>query len=179
MTARRPRQRGFTLLEIIVVVLIVGVLIQFAVLSIGDRALADRLDNEARRLERLLVLAQEEAELQGQLIGLRITEDQLQWVGLFGDGRWQPYAESGPFRIRTLEPPIRIALAVEGRAVPPAQTLEDPRASMEPQGLFLSNGEATPMVLDLTAEPLRLAYRVEVDALGRVRRSRLEEEALR
>lgn len=173
----RHRSRGFTLLEIMVVVLIIGILINFAVLSVGDRALADTLDNESRRVERLLVLAQEEAELQGLLIGLRVTEDQLQWVGLGGgEDRWVPYAETGALRIRPLTPPVEIALSIEGRRVPPAQTLEDPKASMEPQGLFLSSGEATPMVLDLTAPPLDTIYRIEVDALGRVQRQQIRDD---
>lgn len=174
--SRPSRSRGFTLLEVMVVVLIIGILINFAVLSVGDRSLADTLDNESRRVERLLVLAQEEAELQGLLVGLRLTEDQLQWVGLGGDNRWMPYAESGALRSRPLTPPVAIALSIEGRRVPPAQTLEDAEVSMEPQGLFLSSGEATPMVLDLSAPPLDTIYRIEVDALGRVQRQQIRDE---
>lgn len=177
LRGRRQYSRGFTLLEIMVVVLIIGILINFAVLSVGDRALADTLDDESRRVERLLVLAQEEAELQGLIIGLRITEDQLQWVGLTGNNRWMPYAESGALRIRPLTPPVELALNVEGRQVPPAQTLEDPEASMEPQALFLSSGEVTPLVLDVTAPPLDTIYRIEVDALGRVQRQQLRDDA--
>lgn len=177
-SAARPRgSQGFTLLEIMVVVLIAGILVSFAVLSIGDRALADTLDNESRRMERLLVLAQEEAELQGLMLGLRLTEDQIQWVAAASEGRWIPYAESGPFRARPITPPVRVALQVEGREVPPAQTLVDPTASMEPQALFLTSGEATPMVLDLSAQPLKARYRIAVDPLGRVSRSRIDQDS--
>lgn len=167
------RARGFTLLEIMVVVLIIGVMITFAMFSISGRNVADRLDNEAQKLHRMLALAQEEAELQGLFIGFRPTETQWQWVAIGGDGRWVPYAENGVFRPQAIPQPIEIRLRIEGRAMPPAAQLEDPTASMEPLGLFLSSGEVTPMVIDLFAGDLDLAYRVEVDVLGRIKRAQI------
>ncbi|ULQ46250.1 type II secretion system minor pseudopilin GspH [Flagellatimonas centrodinii] len=172
----RASQRGFTLLEILVVVLIIGVIINFAVLSVGDRAQGDTLDNESRRLERLMVLAQEEAELQGLLIGFRHTDRAIQWVMLSGDGRWMPYVESGPLRSRPITEPVEMTLRVEGRVMPPAQSDLKPDASMDPQGLFLSSGEATPMVIDLSVPGLDAVYRIEVDALGRVQRRRADDD---
>ena len=170
------RARGFTLLEVLVVVLIIGVIINFAVLSVGDRVQADTLDNESRRLARLMSLAQEEAELLGVLIGFRHTEQAIQWVMLVGDGRWQPYAEPGPLRGRAVPEPVMLQLRVEGRVMPPAQDEVKPDASLEPQGLFLSSGEATPMVLDLSVPGLDMVYRIEVDALGRVTRQRVDDD---
>ncbi len=171
------RHRGFTLLEVLVVVLIIGVIINFAVLSVGDRVQADTLDNESRRLARLMTLAQEEAELQGLLIGFRHTARDIQWLALGGDGQWQPYTESGPLRNRPLTEPVTLALRVEGRVMPPAAETLKPDAPLEPQGLFLSSGEATPMVIDLRVPGLDMGYRIEVDALGRVLRSRVDEPA--
>lgn len=172
MTSQRHAQ-GFTLLEIMVVVVVIGVIITFALFSVGNRNVADRLDNEAQRLHRLLQLAQEEAELQGLFIGFRPTDTQWQWVAIGGDGRWMTYAERGALRTRTITEPIEMRLRIEGRVMPPAAHLEDPEASMEPLGLFLSSGEVTPMVIDLFAGDVDLAYRIEVDVLGRVRRQQI------
>ena len=58
----RLANRGFTLLELAVVILIIGVLATFAMLSVGNRVQEDRLENEARRMKALVQLAGEEAE---------------------------------------------------------------------------------------------------------------------
>ena len=57
----RPRESGFTLLELLVAMVIAGVLIGIVSLSIGgfDRSLRF----EAERLAQLLVLAREEAQV--------------------------------------------------------------------------------------------------------------------
>ena len=125
-------QRGFTLLEILVVVVIVGVLVTFATLSVGGRSLDDRLEFEARRLEKTFQLALEEAEIKGLLIGFRYTPDRYEFVGLNAEGKWAAYAESGPFRARALTRPFEILLSVEGRPVPPAQDPKDEESEPEP-----------------------------------------------
>jgi general secretion pathway protein H len=69
MVARR-RATGFTLLEILVVMFIVGIIVGFAVLSADGRAGEDRLQHEAERLKALLDIAAEDAIVYGVEIGL-------------------------------------------------------------------------------------------------------------
>src|SRR5699024_337924 len=45
--------RGFTLIEVLVVVLIIGIVLSFVSLSINTNSAAERLDREARRLAAL------------------------------------------------------------------------------------------------------------------------------
>ena len=45
MSSRRPAAKGFTLLELLVVILLIGIIANFAVLSIGSRPLSDRCLN--------------------------------------------------------------------------------------------------------------------------------------
>lgn len=161
-------QRGFTLLEILVVVVIVGVLVTFATLSVGGRSLDDRLEFEARRLEKTFQLALEEAEIKGLLIGFRYTPDRYEFVGLNAEGKWAAYAESGPFRARALTRPFEILLNVEGRSVPPAQDPKDEESEPEPQILLLPSGEATSFVMVLRAAGLQDFYTLEADALGKL-----------
>lgn len=142
----RPASGGFTLLEVLVVVMIIGVLAGIAVLAIGLRPQGDRLELEARRLAALLELGAEEAQLRGIELGFARTQDGYQFLATVPDaGVWQVYEDSGPFRPRRFQVPLEAVLRVEQRLVPPP----DPQAEPEPEVLLLSSGEITPFELAL------------------------------
>jgi len=183
-------QHGFTLLEIAVVVVIMGVMVAFASLSIGSRVNEDKLESEARRAEAIIKLASEEAEAKGVEIGLRFSEGGYRLLRLDETKHWHDYEPSGPLRRRMFAAPFVLALAVDGRAVPlpaeltPEQELaltnsatlksdkEDEARRITPQVLLLSSGEITPFTLLMTAPGIAARYRIEADALGRVQRVR-------
>jgi general secretion pathway protein H len=74
-------QTGFTLLELLLVVVIVSVIASLAVLSVGDRR-TKQLHNQAQKLEALLNWLADEAVFQQQPLGLKLTEagyQQLHW----------------------------------------------------------------------------------------------------
>lgn len=163
----RPRTLGFTLLELLVVLLIIGVMTSFAVLSIGNRTLSDRLDNEASRLAQLFVLAQDEALFKRQEIGFFTDEERYGFLIPNGSGGWQPLTQSGPLRVRPFSEPFRGVLFVEGQPVAPP----DPD-DLEPAVLILSSGDMTPFRLEIDApsDPNLNEAIVRGDALGRVQR---------
>lgn len=187
---RSAMQRGFTLLEMMVVVLIVGVMATFASLSIGSRVNEDKLENEARRLEAIIRLASEEAEAKGVEIGLRFTDGGYRLLALDSSKQWQDYEASGPLHRRTLQGPFALDLRVDGRPIvlPPELTpeqelalaasatlksqRENDAARITPQVLLLSSGELTPFAVQLTLPGLAAVYRIEGDALGRLTRVR-------
>lgn len=168
MPARR-RAAGFTLLELMVVLLIIGVMTSFAVLSIGGRTLSDRLDNEAARLQQLFVLAQDEALFNRTELGFFSDEERYGFLTPDGEGGWQPHTRSGPLRIRDYSEPFVGVLFVEGQAAAPPDPEE-----LEPSVLILSSGDMTPFRLEIRApEGLDPAI-IRGDALGRIERGEAE-----
>ena len=76
----RGRSSGFTLIEILVVIVIIGIVMSIAMLSItlvgGDNQLRD----EARRIISLVEVAQDEALLQGREFGLEFMQGSYRFV---------------------------------------------------------------------------------------------------
>ncbi len=112
--------RGFTLLEIIVVVVVIGVLATFVRLSIGDGGRAQCMRDTAQTLERLTALAAQEAVFASRPIALVVTNDRYQLQEL-RDGKWRTREQDILYRARTLPAGLEFrALAdnAERRAAP-------------------------------------------------------------
>ena len=74
MTAARRWSAGFTLMEVMVVLVLIGIITSFAVLSVGGRT-GQRLAEEGQRLIALVELHQQEAILSGELRAIRFNQD--------------------------------------------------------------------------------------------------------
>lgn len=149
------RERGFTLLEILVVLVIVAVATGLLVASRGDSA-ARELAGEADRLYEAMQLALEQAVLQGREYGLVIGTAEYGFAVFDTDTRrWEPLTQR-PLHPHALRIDQRFELLMPDRAgmtrveLPDSGQLMEGWSSMEgqtPAILMLSNGELTPFRL--------------------------------
>jgi general secretion pathway protein H len=125
--------RGFTLLEIIVVLLLIGIILSFAVLSIGDGGVSRRQTQEAQRFVALLRLAQEEALLRQTQIGVAMGRHGYRFMRQ-SENSWLEFSDD-VFRARALPEGLSFALQLEGVMLPLAET------PARPQILLFASGE--------------------------------------
>ncbi len=198
----RRRSSGFTLLELLVVMVIIGVLATLVSLAVSGRAVDDRMQAESRRLEELLRLASDEAQAKGLELGFRQTTEGFEFLTPDTDSpRWIVVAE-GMFRPRQIAEPFYLELRVDGRLLRPAVSVapgptkneeeesessknrnsrasdkNDDSTRVEPQLLILSSGEMTAFTLDLKLKDHPQFYRVEGSELGQLSSGRQEERS--
>ena len=158
--------RGFTLLEIMVVLVLVGIITSFALLSVGGGP-RERLAEEGRRLAALVELHQQEAILSGELRGIQFSRAGYALLSLSEKGEWQsPPAAADTLIRHALPEDIALSLWVEDRAVDLKNT------GKLPQVVLLNSGEITEFVavFDFADDrsPNAPRYRVAGDAMGRL-----------
>ena len=155
--------KGFTLLELMVVIVIVGIILSFMTLSTGTDQRAEQLEREAQRIVALLQLASEEAVMRSEQLALRVGETRYEFM-ILENGQWTPLEDDRPLRPRELPAGIELRLELQDNP-PPGLTAED---SEQPQVFLLSSGEMTPFVLIISAPETELRYTIKASLLGRL-----------
>jgi len=168
------RSRGFTLVEILVVVVIMAIVISLAILSVGTTGRDTQLDEETRRIEGLVGLLHERALLEGRDFGLRIEPAAYEFVvyDAFRD-RWMPLDQEQEFRHRDLPKGLSFQLQLDSQTVvikPFDRNLPSDEAPPAPQVAIAASGEGTPFRLTLQRDGTTAKASVDGDALGKVTR---------
>ena len=164
--------RGFTLIEVMVVMVIIAILVSVVSLSLkGDRA-GEALHEEARRLSALLNLAREEAVMRDQDLGLVLASDGYFFVQRNeADGEnaeaFIPLVDDAMFRPRTLPAGTQLRFEAQrqsGRAQAPSATASGARV---PRVLALSNDMLQPQGMLILSHPAtNRVERVLIEADG-------------
>jgi general secretion pathway protein H len=123
------RASGFTLLEIMVVVLIIGIVTAGVVLSINFAGKDTALETESKRLLTLMQYARDQAELQTRNYGIAFSQHGYEFVVYdVREGVWRPVLEDDALRERTLPSGLGFKLVVDAREIVLEDSLNVPPA---------------------------------------------------
>lgn len=145
-SCRPATSRGFSLLELMVVIVIVAMLFTFVTLSIRNESPEDQIKEEALRFNRLLQLLIEESILKGEDYGIEFSPTEYRFLYLNEDSQWAPIEKDKLYRLRELPQDMELELAVEQTDIVIAAKEDDSLGSkkIKPQVFILSSGEITP-----------------------------------
>lgn len=159
---RRPGERGFTLVELMVVVLIIGLMAAGLVLSVSVTGRDSELEKESERAFQLIKYAREKAELQTREFGLYFGDHDYQFLTFDPrKGLWRAVDEDDALRARRLPEGLKFRLIVEGREVvlkapdekdkskKTKEQLEKEALAFLPHVMIFSNGDLTSFQLTL------------------------------
>lgn len=164
-------ERAFTLIEILVVVIIVGIISAAALMSFGLLGGDDRnLERDVRRLASLIEVVQDDAVLQGRDFGLEVMLASYRWVEHDPYlNQWFEVTDDEVMRARQLEEGTEFELTIEEHRVLLQEesmntTPDEDDAGRDltedylPHVLVLSSGDITPFDLRL----VRFSDRAEI-----------------
>jgi len=170
-----------------VVLVLIGIIFTFAMLSLGGDDLGELMEQETNRMMTLLDLASDEAVLRGEELAVLFSEDGYEFLVLNNvEGRWQRTEEDSLLKSYALPADIELRLEIEGE--PPILTAAaagieevedetlDEEEELQPQVFILSSGEMTPFTVILMSPQSRLRYHLTASLLGTL--SREVEETL-
>jgi len=158
---------GFTLIEIMVVVVIIGVVAALMVLSFTLTGRDRELEKESDRLFALFTYAREQAELQTREYGVLFQDDGYEFLTY--DVRraiWRGVPDDEALVARRLPDGLGVKLTVEARPV----VLTRPKDARDktPQVMIFSNGDLTSFAATLEREGGLRSVTVTQDDQGQV-----------
>lgn len=178
-----PKQRsqaGFTLIEVMVVVVLIGIIISFASLSVGDGGADRKLRNEAERLASLLQLATEESVMSGDQFALMLARNGCAFYR-FVDGQWQLLDQDRMFRPRLLPNDFHYTLQFDGLDVElfdaeqPGDFEFAEDDERKPHIYILSSGELGAFEISVETSVLEHRYQITPGFIGELDVERVEE----
>ena len=165
---RHRNDKGFTLIEIMVVVVIVGIIAGVITINTSTENQSAYMFEESQRVKALLNLAKQEAILNNQELSIVMTETEYGFQVLEGE-TWQPL-ENEVLRIRRLRPDMLLAVEMEDiELVIGKKQSEEEVDSIDDKPIrayILSSGEMTPFTMVLRNDDESLEYRIVVTEDG-------------
>lgn len=173
-----PRSGGFTLIEILVVVVIIGVVTAGTVLAVSLTGRDRELEKERDRMLALLTYAREQAELQTREYGVLFKSDGYRFVSFDArHGDWRLVQDDDALVPRTLPAGLDLKLNVDARDVVLGPATRDPNASptttgategadLKPQLMIFSNRDLSSFRITLERDGGTRSVTITADESG-------------
>ena len=110
---QKPLTPGFTLVEILLVILLIGLLAASVVISFTGESRDKKLAKQTEQLQLLIQLASETAMLKQQELGLYLDDEGYRFM-LFKDEKWHSIREPKALRSYKFADGIKFELELEG-----------------------------------------------------------------
>lgn len=149
---------GFTLIEIMVVLVIISIMMGVLIIRLPDSSIEDEQVIETQRLQALLRMASDEAVISGRELGFDAERNSYRFSQFDPmENRWQLMDEP-PFLERTLDDGLTLKVKIED------QEFKLAAEDAEPSILLLSSGEVTPFDIEIRQSgDLKTVYGVSSD----------------
>ena len=163
------RARGFSLIEIMVVITIIGLITAVVMIKFVGNNRDTGLDQEAERLSALFDYVREQAELQTRDFGFRANDRGYSFV-VFDviANQWRPVEEDDALRDRELPGGLEPHVVVEGRSIVLEREKKDLK-DFQPQILIFANGDLSSFEISLQREGAEQSARLYTDEQSDIR----------
>ncbi|MCL1077150.1 type II secretion system protein GspH [Parashewanella spongiae] len=190
------RQAGFTLLEVMLVVLLMGLSAAVVTLSFSHAGAQEALEKQAKKFIASAELVLDETVLSGQLLGLVIEPDSYRFV-MYHEQKWQPLESDRLLGDQVMPEGVGLEVVVDGLPLVQSdeddqslfdddsgdplidRTEEEKKKHPEPQILLFPSGEISAFELHfITTDEYgnNIDVLVVGDSLGRLTLGRPDEE---
>lgn len=150
------KERGFTLIEVLLVVLLIGIVSGIVLLAASPNDSSRLVASETERLADALSLATDEAVSNNQQLGLTMDEKGYAFL-TFDDTTRQWLPNTNP-NFAPYELPVNITMHLlkddtsKVLALSPKEQAKQDKDSLTPQVLLLSSGETSAVVVEFSAQ---------------------------
>lgn len=152
------KHRGFTLIEILVVMVIICIVAGIAVLTLSTNQ-NKQFENLANQLTRIITLGEEEAMLRPATLSLVLTTTTFQFY-LFQEPQktWRALSEQ-PLGLHHIPSNTQITLKIQDKTIP---------LDGKPQLIISASGEITPFIILIGKKAAKPFYAVIGEGNGNV-----------